>query len=233
MLARRRSDWVLGIAGEGLSTPSVYAELDRLRAAGPADGRQRPPDLEPVITALRNGSSEALADVVGNDLQPAALGPPAAAAPRLAAADEAGALAALVSGSGPTIAALAADEDAPPCGWPPPWPHAHAAAQAGKPDVVGIEADLVLSKKDRHRAPPGKTSRTQGAVPAGGCQTMCDRHAGFDVGTFNPQRSGRQAALAASSNSMRVALGERHGVGRVAAADDADERHAAAPAPRR
>ena len=34
VLARRRWDWVLGIAGEGLSTPAVYAELDRLRAAG-------------------------------------------------------------------------------------------------------------------------------------------------------------------------------------------------------
>src|SRR3954466_16023217 len=34
VLARRRWDWVLGIAGEGLSTPAVYGALDELRAAG-------------------------------------------------------------------------------------------------------------------------------------------------------------------------------------------------------
>ena len=112
VLARRRSDWVLGIAAEGLSTPSVYAELDRLRSAGRVADERRPPDLEPVIAALRTGPAEALADALGNDLQPAALSLRPALRRALAAADEAGALATLVSGSGPTIAALAPDEDA-------------------------------------------------------------------------------------------------------------------------
>jgi 4-diphosphocytidyl-2-C-methyl-D-erythritol kinase len=40
VLARRRWDWVLGIAGEGLSTPAVYAELDRPAGRGPGARRR-------------------------------------------------------------------------------------------------------------------------------------------------------------------------------------------------
>ena len=42
VLARPPWHLVLGIAGEGLSTPSVYAELDRLRAAGRVPDGTRP-----------------------------------------------------------------------------------------------------------------------------------------------------------------------------------------------
>jgi 4-diphosphocytidyl-2-C-methyl-D-erythritol kinase len=112
VLARRRWDWVLGIAGEGLSTPAVYAELDRLRDAGRVpDGAELAP-AEPVVAALRDGPADVLAAALVNDLQAPALTLRPALRRALAAATDAGAAGALVSGSGPTIAALAADDHA-------------------------------------------------------------------------------------------------------------------------
>jgi 4-diphosphocytidyl-2-C-methyl-D-erythritol kinase len=112
VLARLRWHWVLGIAGAGLSTPAVYAELDRLRAAGtlPAEGGLASAD--PVIAALRSGPPSALAGALANDLQAPALALRPELGRALRAATEAGALGALVSGSGPTVAALAAGEQA-------------------------------------------------------------------------------------------------------------------------
>ncbi len=112
VLARRRTDWVLGIAGEGLSTPSVYRELDRLREEGRLPETRGAADPEAVIAALRSGPPEALGRVLDNDLQPAALSLRPQLRRALSAAVEAGAVGALVSGSGPTVAALADDEDA-------------------------------------------------------------------------------------------------------------------------
>jgi 4-diphosphocytidyl-2-C-methyl-D-erythritol kinase len=110
VLARTPWHWVLGIAGEGLSTPTVYAELDRLRAAGRVpDGTDLAP-AEPVIAALRSGPPAALAAGLSNDLQAPALALRPALRRALDAASDAGAAAVLVSGSGPTVAALATDE---------------------------------------------------------------------------------------------------------------------------
>jgi 4-diphosphocytidyl-2-C-methyl-D-erythritol kinase len=110
VLSRTQWHWVLGIAGEGLSTPAVYGEIDRLRAAGRVpDGR----DLaaaEPVIAALRSGPTAALAASLANDLQAPALSLRPELARALHAATEAGAAAALLSGSGPTVAALTDDQ---------------------------------------------------------------------------------------------------------------------------
>lgn len=107
--------WVFAVADGGLSTPEVYRTCDRLRerrlgGAGPA----HVPDPEPapaVLDALRAGDAEALAPLLAaaNDLQPAALALRPALADVLAAGTEAGALAGLVSGSGPTCAFLAGD----------------------------------------------------------------------------------------------------------------------------
>lgn len=109
VLARGTWHWVLGIARSGLSTPAVYAELDRLRADGRAP--QPGPDTSaPVLAALRGGPPSALAAALTNDLQAAALALRPDLRRALGAATEAGALAALVSGSGPTVAALAAGE---------------------------------------------------------------------------------------------------------------------------
>jgi 4-diphosphocytidyl-2-C-methyl-D-erythritol kinase len=110
VLARTRWHWVLGIAGEGLSTPAVYGELDRLRAAGRVPAGDDLAAAEPVIAALRSGPPDALASSLVNDLQAPALALRPELGRALRAATDAGALAALVSGSGPTVAALAADE---------------------------------------------------------------------------------------------------------------------------
>ncbi|MGW0870033.1 4-(cytidine 5'-diphospho)-2-C-methyl-D-erythritol kinase [Streptomyces sp. NPDC002740] len=98
--------WVFAMAGRGLSTPSVFREFDRL-----AEGRDIP---EPVpsrhlLDALAGGDPDALAATVSNDLQPAALSLFPELAGTLAAGRTAGALATLVSGSGPTTAFLVRD----------------------------------------------------------------------------------------------------------------------------
>ncbi|MGZ4550887.1 MAG: 4-(cytidine 5'-diphospho)-2-C-methyl-D-erythritol kinase [Blastococcus sp.] len=112
VLARARSHWVLGIAREGLSTPAVYAELDRLRAVGQVPDGAVLGSPEPVIAALRSGPTGALAAALANDLQAPALSLRSDLRRALRVATDAGAAAALVSGSGPTIAALANDEGA-------------------------------------------------------------------------------------------------------------------------
>jgi 4-diphosphocytidyl-2-C-methyl-D-erythritol kinase len=112
VLAQTPTHWMLGIAGDGLSTPAVYAELDRLRAAGAVPGGEPLASADPVLAALRSGPPSALAEVLANDLQAAALALRPELGRALRAATAAGALAALVSGSGPTVAALARDEQA-------------------------------------------------------------------------------------------------------------------------
>jgi 4-diphosphocytidyl-2-C-methyl-D-erythritol kinase len=112
VLARTRWHWALGIAGQGLSTPAVYAELDRLRAVGPVRGDIGLGSADHVLAALRSGPPAALAAALANDLQAAALSLRPELGRAMRAATDAGALAALVSGSGPTVAALAADEHA-------------------------------------------------------------------------------------------------------------------------
>jgi 4-diphosphocytidyl-2-C-methyl-D-erythritol kinase len=112
VLARARWDFVLGIAGDGLSTPVVYAELDRLRAAGALPDDGAPGSAGPVIAALREGTPAVLAAELANDLQAPALALRPELGRALRAMTDAGALAALVSGSGPTVAALARDERA-------------------------------------------------------------------------------------------------------------------------
>jgi 4-diphosphocytidyl-2-C-methyl-D-erythritol kinase len=109
VLARTPWHWVLGIAEEGLSTPAVYGELDRLRAAGRIPGGEDLPAAEPVIAALRSGPVDVLAASLVNDLQAPALTLRPELARALRAATEAGAAAALISGSGPTVVALAED----------------------------------------------------------------------------------------------------------------------------
>jgi 4-diphosphocytidyl-2-C-methyl-D-erythritol kinase len=108
VLARAGSwHWVVAIADGGLSTPEVYAELDRLRAARQAPAPLGPPDA--LLSALRQHDPMVLARALGNDLTPAALRMRPALHHTLAAGDAAGALAGLVSGSGPTCVFLASD----------------------------------------------------------------------------------------------------------------------------
>ncbi|WP_055480510.1 4-(cytidine 5'-diphospho)-2-C-methyl-D-erythritol kinase [Sphaerimonospora mesophila] len=98
--------WVFALADGGLSTPRVYGECDRLRAAAGA-GVPRPVASEPLLAALREGDAEGLGRALCNDLQPAALSLRPSLARTLEAGRELGALGAIVSGSGPTCAFLA------------------------------------------------------------------------------------------------------------------------------
>ena len=108
--------WVLAFADGHLSTPEVYAALDRMRAAGGAGGEVAPatagPDLDATLmSALRSGDARLVGQALSNDLQQAALSLFPSLRKTLAAGVELGALGALVAGSGPTCVFLAASAD--------------------------------------------------------------------------------------------------------------------------
>lgn len=107
VLSRHPQHWVVALHRAGLSTPAVYGELDRLRRGA------RPPErpVEPVLEAVANGDPRQLALCLGNDLQAAAVSMAPDLRRTLRAGVEAGALAGIVSGSGPTCAFLCADGD--------------------------------------------------------------------------------------------------------------------------
>lgn len=103
VLARNTFHWVLAFGRRGMSTPAVFREIDRLREVG------EPPridEAEPVLAALAAGDPHQLAPLLGNELQPAALSIDPELRRTLRAGVEAGALAGIVSGSGPTCAFL-------------------------------------------------------------------------------------------------------------------------------
>ena len=105
--AEYQHHWVMLLAHEGLSTPSVFREFDRVDAAGaPALAEPTPEE----ITALCGGPEE-LRHCLVNDLQAPALRLRPELAETIAAATDAGALAVTLSGSGPTVAALARDAE--------------------------------------------------------------------------------------------------------------------------
>jgi 4-diphosphocytidyl-2-C-methyl-D-erythritol kinase len=113
-LAAGSYHWVLAFSAATLSTPQVYAACDRLRAArAAADGVSAAvpaPRLSTrLMAALRTGDPAAVGPLLANDLQPAAISLQPGLRRALAAGREYGALGAVVSGSGPTCAFLAAD----------------------------------------------------------------------------------------------------------------------------
>ena len=117
--------WVLAFADGQLSTPAVYAALDRLRGRGGLGGKVSPQkqggsggDIPPEVTldaalmsALRSGDASRVGQRLSNDLQPAALSLFPALRKTLTAGLELGALGALVAGSGPTCVFLAASAE--------------------------------------------------------------------------------------------------------------------------
>lgn len=109
VLSRNSFHWVLALAKGGLQTPAVFAELDELRAKG-SPPRLGEPDA--LMQSLASGDPHALAPLLGNDLQAAAVSLLPQLRRTLRAGVAAGALAGIVSGSGPTCAFLCADADA-------------------------------------------------------------------------------------------------------------------------
>jgi 4-diphosphocytidyl-2-C-methyl-D-erythritol kinase len=107
-IAAAEFNWVLITDDEGLSTPEVYRELDTMRSARGLDPANLPAPSVPesLLTALATADIEAVAAGMSNDLQPAALQLRPELAERIALAEAHGALRAMVSGSGPTVAAL-------------------------------------------------------------------------------------------------------------------------------
>ena len=106
---RRRLYWVLALSDGGISAGAAYAELDRQRGAGTAPDPVGASDH--MISALAGGTADDVARLLANDLQPAALALRPELADVLTAGVDAGALAGIVSGSGPTCAFLCADAD--------------------------------------------------------------------------------------------------------------------------
>lgn len=112
-LAHGTFHWVLALPDAQLSTPAVYAELDRHRERHRAElATKLTPSVDPaVLQALRAGDPHLLAEVVANDLQAAAIHLAPELASVLETGERAGALAGLVSGSGPTVAFLAENDE--------------------------------------------------------------------------------------------------------------------------
>ncbi len=113
-LAKGQFQWVLALADFGLSTPEVYSELDRHRDRNAQDIFPAPvaPTVEAnVLQALRAGDPHMLAECLYNDLQAPALHLEPSLASVLELGERNGALAGIVSGSGPTVAFLTADLD--------------------------------------------------------------------------------------------------------------------------
>ncbi len=107
VLGQGEFSWVLALADGGLSTPEVYAELDRQRASGPV---ALATDPGAVLTALRSGDPVQLGRALSNDLQDPALALRPALRALLDAGRDSGALGSVVSGSGPTTAFLCRDD---------------------------------------------------------------------------------------------------------------------------
>ncbi|WP_313548328.1 4-(cytidine 5'-diphospho)-2-C-methyl-D-erythritol kinase [Corynebacterium sp.] len=125
MLTRGTYHWCFIASHQGLSTPDVFRKLDDMREASGSDASRvkevpRGKDastslLEPsldvtdVAQALVSGDVHRLAKVLKNNLQPAALSLRPDLRKTLEVGKDAGALAGIVSGSGPTIAFLCED----------------------------------------------------------------------------------------------------------------------------
>jgi 4-diphosphocytidyl-2-C-methyl-D-erythritol kinase len=107
VLARGEQHWVIAVADYGLATPDVYARLDALRDD---DAVPAPEVANEMLLALRAGDPRDLAAHLDNDLQRAAIACAPALRATLAAGEDAGALAGLVSGSGPSCVFLARDD---------------------------------------------------------------------------------------------------------------------------
>lgn len=108
VLSRGTYNWVLALSTSGLSTPAVYKECDRLREG--MDLAQ-PHVKETLLSALGSGNAKELGRELSNDLQAAACSLKPALRLIIDVGLDYGALGGIVSGSGPTVAFLAENEE--------------------------------------------------------------------------------------------------------------------------
>lgn len=146
-LSRGEYHWALGLRRAGLSTPDVFAMFDDLMAGGP----EEPATDLALMQALRSGDAEALGEALANDLQPAALELAPDLVETLAVAQDAGALGVVVSGSGPTVAALARNRQ-------------QAMAIAAAMMAAGVADDVLLASGP---VPGARVTSTVPAPPTG------------------------------------------------------------------
>lgn len=110
VLTRGIYHWVFAPSDVGLSTPAVYQQFDEHNAAvgiTPAE----PTSAPELMAALRSGQPEQLALALHNDLEDPAIDLRPELEQIIVEGRHLGALAGIVSGSGPTVAFLAADHE--------------------------------------------------------------------------------------------------------------------------
>ena len=107
-LSRGNYHWVIAVSSTGLATPAVYAECDRLRTGLDI---KAPTLNDELLQALLSGDATRVGKSLSNDLQSAACSIRPALRLILDTGQEYGALGGVVSGSGPSVAFLVADED--------------------------------------------------------------------------------------------------------------------------
>nr|WP_194720012.1 4-(cytidine 5'-diphospho)-2-C-methyl-D-erythritol kinase [Cellulosimicrobium arenosum] len=103
-MVRGEFHWVFAASREGLSTPAVFRAFDESAAAA---SELELADDTALMQALRAGDPVGLGQTLHNELQDAAISLRPALGRTIDLALDAGALGAIVSGSGPTVAALA------------------------------------------------------------------------------------------------------------------------------
>jgi 4-diphosphocytidyl-2-C-methyl-D-erythritol kinase len=108
-LSRGTYHWVFALSTVGLSTPAVYTECDRMRAELEV---AEPKVSDSLMQALLSGDPALVGKSLSNDLQNPACSLRPALSLVLEVGRDYGALGAIVSGSGPTVAFLVADEEA-------------------------------------------------------------------------------------------------------------------------
>ncbi len=135
-LSRGEYHWAFGIREAGLSTPAVFDEFDALTSD------PRVPDLDSevaLLQALRAGDAVAVGGLLHNDLQDAAVELCPDLVETLSVAEDAGALGVVVSGSGPTVAALGRSRQ-------------HALALAAAMTAAGVVDSVLTASGPVHGA---------------------------------------------------------------------------------